>query len=273
MSDRMARLRSTKLPVTAYSGVTLAVLLVMGALVVSQSSPDPREQNLTEILQSPSSQHLLGTDQLGRDQLSRVGQGLRNSVFTILVVVAVSGIGGGLIGLLSGYRGGLLDLVLQRVVEVQLALPLVVLVLAVVTAVSAGFWSVALSIGFAFAPLTIRLSRSSAITLKRTDYVAAAHLSGASETRIVVRHLVPNSISPWAIVVASQAGAAVLVEAALAFLGFAPGRLTLGGLMGGEAQTYMYGAPWLIIWPGVAVALLTLAANLIGEWAADSSRS
>ena len=82
----------------------------------------------------------------------------------------------------------------------------------------------------------------------------------------------PNAVAPWAIVATSQAGAAILAEAALAFLGLAPGRITLGGLMGGETQTYMYGAPWLIIWPGVALALLVLSVNLIGEWVSEGSR-
>ena len=269
----VAQLRSRfrRWPVVGYAGLVLVVSLILAAVVVPEIGPDATQQRLTEALESPSPHHPLGTDHLGRDQLRRIGEATQNSALTVVVVLAVSGIGGGLLGIFSGLRGGTFDLVLQRAVDAILAMPLVVLVLAVVTAAGASFWSVALSIGIAFSPLTVRVARSSTLTLRSSNFLASARVSGASTTRIVVRHLVPNALAPWAIVAAGQAGAAVLVEAALAFLGFAPGRLTLGGLMGGEAQIYMYGAPWLILWPGVVLALLALSVNLIGEWASEST--
>lgn len=254
-------------------GLTLGVLIAVIAVLVPEIGPDPDGQQLNRILESPSSSQLMGTDQLGRDQFSRIALGARNSLFTVLVVFVVSGIGGGIVGLYSGYRGGTLDLLLQRGVDAVMALPLVVLVLAVVAAAGASFWSVTLAIGVAFAPLSIRVARSSAASLRSSEYIAAARVNGASTFRIVFRHLVPNAAGPWAIVAASQAAAAVLVEAALAFLGVAPGRITLGGLLGGDAQTYMYGASWLIIWPGITLALLALSVNLLGEWVADNVSS
>lgn len=253
-------------------GLVLVVALVLTGLLSPVLGPDPQQQQLTRILESPDVSHLFGTDQLGRDQLSRIATGVRNSVMTVAIVFLVAGIGGGLTGVLSGSIGGKFDLILQRLVDAVISMPLVVLVLAVVTATGPSFWTLALSIGVAFSPVTARITRSSALALKHSDYIASAHVSGASKSRIAFKHIVPNAIAPWAIVSTSQAGAAILAEAALAFLGLAPGRITLGGLMGGETQTYMYGAPWLIIWPGVALALLVLSVNLIGEWVSEGAR-
>lgn len=258
---------------TGWVGLALAAAMVVIAVLVPVIGPDPDRQQLMRILESPGASQFMGTDQLGRDQFSRVAMGVRNSLSTVLVVLAVSGIGGGMIGLFSGYRGGSADLLIQRGVDAVMAMPLLVVALALVAAAGASFWSVTLAIGVAFAPLSVRVARSSAVSLRDAEYVAAARINGASTTRILLRHLVPNAAGPWAIVAASQAAAAVLVEAALSFLGVAPGRITLGGLLGGDAQTYMYGASWLIIWPGVALALLAFAVNLVGEWIADSVAS
>ena len=251
------------------SGLALAILLVLFATLAPEVGAGPGDQELQNRLASPSVSYLMGTDQLGRDQFSRVAAAARSSIATALVVLVIAGVGGGLIGLLSGLAGGKTDLLLQRVVDTLMAMPLLVLVLAVVTAAGTSFLSVTLAIAVAFSPLSIRIARSSALSLRGTGFVATSRMSGASTPRIVLRHLVPNAAGPWAIVAASQVGAAVLVEAALAFIGVAPGRITLGGLLGGEAQTYMYSAPWLIIWPGVTLGVLSLSANLLGEWVSD----
>ena len=255
------------------AGLVIAVLLAVFAVLIPEIGEGPADQELVNRLASPSVSHLMGTDQLGRDQFSRVAAGARNSLATALVVLTISGIGGGLIGLLSGFAGGKTDLLLQRVVDAVMAMPLLVLVLAVVASTGTSFVSLTLAISVAFSPLSVRIARSSALSLRESGFVAAARLSGASTPRIILRHLVPNAAGPWAIVVASQISAAVLVEAALSFIGVAPGRITLGGLLGGEAQTYMYSAPWLIIWPGITLAVLSLSANLLGEWVSDSASS
>jgi peptide/nickel transport system permease protein len=138
-----------------------------------------------------------------------------------------------------------------------------------VAAVGASFWSVSLAIAVSFMPLSVRVARSSALSAREAGFVQYARTSGAPAARVVTRHLMPLALGPWAIVAASQAGGAILAEAALSFLGAVPpGRISLGSLLGAEAQTHMYTAPWLIIWPGVALALLGLSANLVGEWLA-----
>ncbi len=271
MTLRIPQLPSPHFSRTGKLGIALTAVFLVFAVLSPELGPSPDSQRLAEILDAPSRDHLMGTDQLGRDQLSRIAVGARNSLLTVVTVVAVSGVGGGLIGLLSGFMGGKTDLLVQRGVDALMSMPLVVLVLAVVAAAGTSFLAVTLAIGVAFMPVTIRVARSSVVSLRSSGYVAAAHVSGASTGRIILRHLVPNAAGPWAIVAGSQAAAAVLVEAALAFLGVAPGRITLGGLLGGEAQTFMYGAPWLILWPGVTLALLALTANLLGEWVADNA--
>lgn len=255
--------------ITGIGGVALGVTFVAFAIIVPLLGTGPGDQDLANRLAAPSMESPMGTDQLGRDLFSRVAYGARNSLATALSVVVISGIGGGLIGLLSGFIGGKADLAIQRLIDAVMALPLLVLVLAVVATAGASFWSVALAISIAFLPLSARVSRSSTLTLRNTDFIAASRMSGASIPRLIFRHLVPNVAGPWAIVAASQAGAAVLIEAALAFIGAVPGRVTLGSLLGSDAQTYMYNASWLIIWPGVVLGLFSLTANLLGEWISD----
>jgi ABC-type dipeptide/oligopeptide/nickel transport system permease subunit len=252
----------------------LFATLLLFAVIVPLSEPGPDEQALAERLTGPGASHLMGTDQLGRDQMSRIAEAVGGSLATAAVVTLVAGAGGGLLGLASGYLGGKTDLVFQRLVDALMALPLTVAALAVVAAVGATFWSISLAIAVSFAPLSIRVARSSALSARETGFVQYARISGAPAARVITRHFVPLALGPWAIVAASQAGGAILAEAALGFLGAVPpGRISLGSLLGGEAQTHMYTAPWLIIWPGVALALLGLAANLVGEWlAARSSR-
>lgn len=243
----------------------MAALLIY-ALAAQVFGINPLSQDLSDRLSSPGWSSFMGTDQLGRDQFSRIGAAVRNSLVTAAVVILLSGVGGGVLGALSGYSGGKFDLLTQRLIDAVMALPLLVLALAAITAFGTAYWTVAFAISVAFTPLTLRVSRSSALALRNSDFVAASKINGASTPRIVLKHIAPNVIGPWSVVAASQAGAAVLVEAALGFLGLAPTeRATLGGLLGGQAQTYMYSAPWLVIWPGIALAALALAFNLIGE--------
>lgn len=256
---------------TGVGSAAVVVLLVVLAVTTYSVvfGHNPEAQVLENRLLPGSTDHLLGTDQLGRDLLSRVSAGVLNSLATATILFVVAGAGGGLIGILSGYLGGKADTLLQRAVDAVMSMPLFVLVLAVVAGTGGSFWGVAAAMSVAFMPLTVRVARSSVLSLRSAEFVLVARTSGASTRHIVTRHIVPNIAGPWAIVAAGQVSAAILVESALAFLGAAPGRLTLGGLLGGDAQTYMSVAPWLLIWPGVTLGLLTLAINLSGEWIAE----
>ncbi len=268
MSVFNAKNRSRGIGSAAFAASLLVGLVVLYSMI---SGHDPDTQRLEDRLMSVSGNHLMGTDQLGRDLLSRIGVGIRNSLTTATIIFVVACIGGGLVGVISGYLGGKTDTLVQRVVDTVMALPLLVLVLAVVASTGGSFWGLAMAMSVAFMPLSVRVARSSALSLQTAEFVLMARSGGASRSRIVFKHIIPNTMGSWAIVAASQVSAAILIESALAFLGASAGRLTLGGLLGGEAQTYMSVAPWLLIWPGVMLGLLALAINLSGEWLAARS--
>ena len=227
--------------------------------------------DLENSLSGPSRSHPMGADQLGRDVLARVSEGLRGSLMVGATAAAISGIAGGILGLASGFWRGWPDLLLQRLIDALMAVPLLVLALAVIAATGPTRTGVIIALSVAFTPLIVRLARSSALTLRESGYVEASWASGASTWHIVSRHLAPNAFGPWAVVVSTQVGGAVLAEASLSFLGAGPGgSASLGSLLGGEAQTYAFAAPWLIIWPGIVLAAVSIAAILIGDGLAQS---
>lgn len=213
----------------------------------------------------------MGTDQFGRDQLSRVLHGTRASLLVAIAVGALSGLGGGLIGLFSGYFGGRLDLVLQRLVDAVMSIPLIVLALALIVATPGSRMGVIVALSIGFAPLMIRVTRASALSLRQAAYAEAARAMGASAGAVLARHIVPNAAAPWIVLAGAQVGAAVLAESSLSFLGFgAPvAQPSLGALLGGEVQSSIQRAPWLVVWPGLVIALLVLGVNLVADALAD----
>ena len=246
----------------AATAATLAVLLALAPLAVAS----PEAQRLDERLEPPSIGHPLGTDQLGRDLLSRVLHGARRSFVVGAAVAAIAGASGGAVGLLGGYTGGRFDLVTQRIVDALMALPLLVLALAIVASLGQSTVAVVLSLAIAFAPLPARVARAAALSLRGEGYVEAAVAIGASPTAILIRHVTRNAAGPWLIVVSAQVGAAILAEASLSFLGLGGGRgASLGAMLAGEVQIYMHVAPWLAAFPGLALALVVLGANLLGD--------
>ena len=165
-------------------------------------------------------------------------------------------------------------MLVQRVVDAVMSIPLVVLALAIVVAAPASRWGIILALSIGFAPLAIRVTRSSALTLRASGYAEAARAMGASDFSIVMRHILPNAAGPWLIIIGAQLGAAVLAESSLSFLGFgAPStQPSLGLLIGGEAQTFIHRAPWMILWPGAAITALVLGVNLLSDALADALR-
>jgi peptide/nickel transport system permease protein len=215
---------------------------------------------------------MLGTDHLGRDLAARLAAAMRGSLAMAGLAALISGAAGGVIGLASGYAGGWVDMAVQRATDGVMALPLIVLALAVVAATGPSKTGIVAALSVAFIPLTARVARASALTLRTAAYVDAARATGATGRHTVMKHVIPGAAGPWAVVVAAQAGGALLAEASLSFLGLAPaGTLSLGGMLGREAQVYMHSSPWIIVWPGLALVLATLSANLIGEGLADLS--
>lgn len=258
-------------PAGTGGALLLAALIATGVAAVA-AGPDPAAQELGAKFTGPGPGHLLGTDHLGRDVLARVGSALLGSLGVAFAVAVVSGAAGGLTGLASGYAGGWADMALQRVIDALMALPVVVLALAVVAATGPNRTGLIVALSLAFTPLVVRVARASALTLRGAGYAEASRAMGARPAAVVMRHVLPNAIAPWAVVVSSQVGAALMAEASLSFLGVgARGAGSLGSMLGREAQVYMHSAPWTVIWPGLALALAALAANLIGDAAAEAA--
>ncbi len=251
---------------TGAAGLLLLVAMSITAAAAIAFGSDPLDQNLRNRLVAPGVGHLLGTDQLGRDLLVRISYAFRASLGVAVSVALISGVMGAAIGLISGYLGGRPDAVVQRAIDALMALPLLVMALAVVAAAGPSPFGVTVALSLAFLPLSVRVARASALTLRSAGYVESARAMGASTTEVIRRHLLPNAAGPWVVILAAQAGGALLAEASLSFLGVgAHGAGSLGSMLGRDAQVYMHSSPWLVIWPGAALAILTMAFNLLGD--------
>ncbi len=258
-------------------GLCLLVLFVLMALLAPVLSPhDPYVQNLTARNVPPfwyakgNWLHPLGTDPLGRDYLSRLLYGARISLLIGFSVVVISGIIGTAMGLLAGYFGGRIDLVVTFLVTTRLSMPVILVALAVVAIIGSSLWIVILVLGLLKWDRFAVVMRSATQQVRSLDYVAAAQAAGASTTRIILGEVLPN-IAPHLIVVATlEAASAILLEAALSFLGLGvQPPLPSWGLMISEAKAYMFFSFWLIALPGTALALLIFAINLTGDGLRD----
>ena len=258
-------------------GFGLLVLFVLLALLAPVLAPhDPYLQNLTARNVPPvwydkgSWRHPLGTDPLGRDYLSRLLYGARISLIIGISVVAIAGLIGTTMGLLAGYFGGRVDMVVTFMVTTRLAMPVILVALAVVAIIGSSLWIVILVLGLLKWDRFAVVMRSATQQVRSLDYITAAQASGASTARIILREVMPN-IAPHLIVVATlEAASAILLEAALSFLGLGvQPPLPSWGLMVSEAKAYMFFSFWLIALPGTALALLIFAINLAGDGLRD----
>ncbi len=225
-----------------------------------------KEQNLRASLQAPSWTHLLGTDELGRDILSRAMYGSRVSVTVGLIVVAIAAAVALPIGLSAGYFGGWIDALLMRLADTWISFPPLILVLAIVAIAGTGVGNVMLAIGLASWPVFARLLRALTLSLKEPEFVLAARALGVSDLRIVVRHILPNTVQPLIVQGTLLVGVAVLAEAALSFLGFGaqPPAATWGNMIS-EGFAVTRRSLWPTILPGVLIMLFVLAANFMGD--------
>lgn len=258
-------------------GFGLLVLFILLALAAPLLAPhDPYLQNLTARNVPPfwyakgNWLHPLGTDPLGRDYLSRLLYGARISLLIGISVVVISGLIGTTMGLLAGYFGGKIDMAMTFLVTTRLSMPVILVALAVVAIIGSSLWIVILVLGLLKWDRFAVVMRSATQQVRSLDYVAAAQAAGASTTRIILGEVLPN-IAPHLIVVATlEAGSAILLEAALSFLGLGvQPPLPSWGLMISEAKAYMFFSFWLIALPGTALALLIFAINLAGDGLRD----
>lgn len=254
----------------------IGLILTAGWILVAAFAPwiaplPADQQNLEIRLQPPSAQHLLGTDDVGRDILSRIIHGSRISLTIALSSVAIGMTGGITLGAIAGFYGGRVDLFLSRLVDMLMTIPTIVLAIAVVSVMKSGVSSVIIAVGVTSIPVYARLVRSVILTLRRLDYVEAAHGIGASDWRIITRHLLPNALSPLAVQATLGAGTAILVAAALSFLGLGvqPPAPEWGAMLS-RGRNYINAAPHAIAFPGLAIALMVLAFNLLGDGLRDA---
>jgi peptide/nickel transport system permease protein len=254
-------------PLGAIGGV---IVLVIGLLAIFADFIAPygfQEQNLHEARQGYSWRHLLGTDQLGRDVFSRVVYGARISLTVGFSCLAISTTSAVIFGLICGYFGGRFDTAMQRLVDAFMTIPDLVFVLVFMAVFGRGTLNVILALSVISFFWNTRIIRGEVLHLKENQYVEAAHIIGASTLRIMFQHILPNAAAPIIILATIRVGTFILAEASISFLGFGipPPYPTWGGMLTGTGVTYMYRAPWVAIWPGLALSLTVFGFNMLGD--------
>lgn len=254
----------------------LGLVMLAGFLVTTTAAPallswDPNEADFEQVLQPPSVRHLLGTDQLGRDLLTRVVYGARVSFLIGILAVTMSAVIGVPVGLISGYYGGVADLTIQRLVDLLLAFPGFLLALTLIAVLGVGVTNVVVSVGLATAPVYIRLVRGVALSIREQVYIEAARAIGTQTSRILIRHVLPNCLAPVIVQSTLQLGTAILTAAGLGFLGLGVKPPTPEwGTMLGEGQTYLFSSWYIATFPGIAIFLSVMAFNLLGDGLRDA---
>jgi len=255
----------------------LMFLLVIPAVFAYQIAPyDPLKGSLAKRLRPPvwqeggSVDNLLGTDKLGRDNLSRLIHGARVSLTVSVVAIFVGGILGTALGLISGYFGGRVDSLLMRLVDISLSLPTILLALVLVAAVGPSFGTVVIVLVVLLWARYARLVRGETLSVRERDFIARARVAGASHTRIMVKYIFPNVINSLVVLATLQVGYVILLESALSFLGAGLPRPTPAwGLMIADGRELIVTAWWVSMFPGLAIMLTVLALNLLGDWLRD----
>jgi len=252
------------------SASAVGVIVVAATLAEPLSPYGPNEQDITQRLQAPGLTHLLGTDEVGRDILSRLIFGARISLLVGVIAVGVSCPVGVLVGVVAGYAGRRTDDVLMRITDIQLAVPTILLAIAVVAVLGPGLWNVILTLSVTGWTLYARLTRGEALTIKSRDFVQAARATGAGDVRIMVRHVLPNVLSPVIVVAVFAVANMIILEATLSFLGLGvePRVVTWGRMLNG-GRLYLSTAWWLTAFPGLAIFVTVLAVNLLGDHLRD----
>lgn len=250
-----------------------AIILLM--LVVAPLAPilapyNPNAQDLLHIVQPPTGQHLMGTDDLGRDVFSRIIYGDRIAVAASIIPIVIALVIGVPLGLVTGYFRGFYDDAIMRVVDAMQAFPFLVLALALAAVLGPGFLNAMIAVGIGFIPAFVRIVRGQVLSVSGHDYILSARAVGTSDARILVQHILPNSIGPLLVQTSVAMAGAILAEAGLSFLGFGVQPPTPSwGQMLTVAQTYIFQAPKLAIWPGAAIFLAVLGFNLLGDGIRD----
>ena len=254
-------------PIGAFSAFIVLAMLVM-TLFAEQIAPYGYDETVRGArMKPPSAAHWLGTDNLSRDIWSRVVYGARVSVTVGFATIALGTAFATALGVTSGYFGGKFDLVVQRIVDAWMSFPYLVIILSVMAVLGPGLLNVILSLSIIVAATGSRVIRGATIAVAQHAYVEAARAMGCGHARIVFRHILPNVSATVIILATIGLGGIILAESALSFLGFGvpPPYPSWGSMLSGSGRTYMYRAPWMAIWPGVAISLAVFAFNMLGD--------
>ncbi len=243
--------------------VLLIVLAVFAPWIATHS---PTLQDVPNRFAPPSRDHWFGTDHLGRDMFSRIVHGARTSLLVGIGTVAIGTTAGAALGLVSAYYRRV-DFIVQRVVDALLAVPLLILAIAVVAMLRPSMFNTILALAIAFIPNTARVMRSQALSLQERPFIESARAAGANDIRILVRHLAPNSFAPFIILASTGLAVAILAEAALSYLnlGTPPPTPSWGQMLSGSAQQYALTHPWMAVFPGLAITIVVLGFSLFGD--------
>jgi peptide/nickel transport system permease protein len=256
----------------AMVGLVTVIFFILIAVFASSIAPhDPMLTSWSAVRKAPSMQHLFGTDEIGRDVLSRVIWGARASLLAGLVSVGIAISLGVPIGLLAGYVGGWVDSLISRFTDAMLAVPFLILAIALAAFLGPSLTNAMIAIGVSATPIFIRLTRAQVLSVKVEDYIEAARAVGNPHWRIALRHILPNILPPLIVQATLTIAAAIIAEASLSFLGLGqqPPAPSWGSMLN-TAKNYVDNAPWMAIWPGLSIFLLVLSFNLLGDGLRDA---
>jgi peptide/nickel transport system permease protein len=256
----------------AMVGLGLVLFFVTIAIFAGWIAPqDPLATSWSAVRKAPGTAHWFGTDEIGRDVLSRVVWGARASLLAGVVSVCISLLVGVPIGLAAGYLGGWVDMLISRLADAMLACPFLILAIALAAFLGPSLTNAMIAIGIAATPVFVRLTRAQVLAVKVEDYVEAARAVGNSHLRIALRHVFPNVVPPLIVQATLAIAAAIIAEASLSFLGLGqqPPAPSWGSMLN-TAKNYVENAPWMAIWPGLSIFLLVLSFNLLGDGLRDA---
>jgi peptide/nickel transport system permease protein len=276
-----ARRRTWWSPIAAFArrrtigfvgGVVILLMLLVALLAPLIAPYDPLETSFLDQLKPPSAQNWLGTDPFGRDVFSRILYGSRTALLVGFTASIVGCSLGAALGLIGAYFGGTVDLLLERLMDVLISFPVIILAVAVVAALGTGIGNVIVAITIPIVPRVARVIRASGLTLREMQYIEAARCLGVGDFRIVFRHMLPNVVAPYLILLTAFLGQAILAEASLSFLGLGVAEPTpaWGLMLRGAGVQFLEQAPWLALAPGLAISLAVFAFNLLGDSLRDA---
>ncbi|MGY3453751.1 peptide/nickel transport system permease protein [Bradyrhizobium sp. USDA 4353] len=257
-------------------GAMVGLGLIMAFILLALSAPlvapyDPIKTSWTLVRKAPSAAHWFGTDDLGRDVLARVIYGARASLLAGAISVVIALAIGVPIGMIAGYRGGFIDALISRITDAMLACPFLILAIALAAFLGPSLGNAMIAIGISATPIFVRLTRGEVLSVKVEDYVEAARSVGDTDLQIAVRHILPNIMPALLVQATLSVAAAIIAEAALSFLGLGqqPPAPSWGSMLN-AAQRFLTNAPWMAIWPGLAIFLVVLSLNLLGDGLRDA---